>query len=384
MKFEFATTHRIIFGAGTIQQAPALAKTMGRRAMVVTGRNPDRAGPLTTLFRKEGVEFSICHVAGEPTLDLIGRSTESARRDGCDWVVACGGGSAIDAGKAISALLTNPGSLLDYVEMIGKAKPLETAAAPFLAIPTTAGTGSEVTRNAVLTSPEHRAKVSMRHPLMLPRVALIDPELMCSLSPELTASTGLDALTQLIEPLVCTRANPLTDGFCREGLPRAARSLRRACGEPNFLPAREDMALASLLGGMALANAGLGAVHGFASPIGGMFPAPHGAVCAALLPHAMEVNLTRLQATAGSSAGLERFAEVARLLLGQREATARDGVRWVADLCRDLRIPPLREYGIGSEHVPALVEWAATTNSMKVNPAALTREDMAAILQRAI
>ena len=384
MKFEFATTQRIIFGAGTLQQAPAVAKTMGRRGLLVTGQNLERSAPLVAHFQKAGTEFTRFQVPNEPTLDLIRQGIELAKRDRCDWVVACGGGSALDAGKAISALLTNPGDLLEYVEMIGKAKPLEKAAAPFLAIPTTAGTGSEVTRNAVLTSPEHRAKVSLRHPLMLPQVALVDPELMCSLSPELTASTGLDALTQLIEPMVCTRANPVTDGFCREGLPRAARSLRRACEEPNHIAAREDMALASLLGGMALANAGLGAVHGFASPIGGMFPAPHGAVCAALLPHVMEVNLSRLEAAAGSDTALKRFDEVARLLLGRSSATAKEGVRWVTDLCRELRVPPLREFGIKREHLAAIVEWAAGTNSMKVNPAPLTKEDLTTILARAI
>ena len=384
MRFEFATTSRIVFGAGTVQQAGVIAKTLGARPLLVAGRTLGRAERLLDSLQQAGVECSLIHIVGEPTTDHVARGLEAARQNRCDFVISCGGGSVIDAGKAIAALLTSSGSLFEYLEIVGQGKTLENEPAPFLAIPTTAGTGAEATRNAVLASPEHAVKVSLRSPLMLPRVALIDPELSCSLPPELTASTGLDALTQLIEPLVCTRANPVSDGFCREGLPRIARSLRRACEAPDFLPARTDLAMASLLSGMALANSGLGVVHGFAAPIGGMFPAPHGAVCAALLPHAMEINLARLRATAGSAASIERYVEVAQLLTNRRSATAEDGVQWVAELCGDLRIPPLRRYGVAAEHIPVLVERAAKANSMKANPAALTREDLIALLKRSI
>ena len=226
------------------------------------------------------------------------------------------------------------GELLDYVEIIGRGQALTKPSAPFIAIPTTAGTGSEVTRNAVLASPEHRVKVSLRSPLMLARVALVDPELTYDLPPALTASTGLDALTQLIEPFVCLRANPMTDGLCVEGMRRAARSLRVAFTDGQNKSAREDMAVASLFGGLALANAGLGAVHGFAGPIGGMFPAPHGAVCAALLPHVMTANIRALRQRAPGSEALRRYDKVARLLTGstqQRRMTAWNGsVNWSA------------------------------------------------------
>ena len=242
-------------------------------------------------------------VAGEPEISTVEQGVALAKKGNCELVIGIGGGSAMDAAKAIAAMLANEGELLDYLEIIGRGKALTKPSAPFIAIPTTAGTGSEVTRNAVLSSPEHKLKVSLRSPLMLARVAIVDPELTCDLPPALTASTGCDALTQLIEPFVCARANPMTDGLCVEGIRRAARSLRTAFHDGQNKSAREDMAVASLFGGLALANAGLGAVHGFAGPIGGNFPAPHGAVCAALLPHVMAANIRALrQRAAGSEA----------------------------------------------------------------------------------
>ena len=233
-------------------------------------------------------------------------------RANCDLIIGLGGGSAIDTGKAIAALLTNAGDPLDYLEVIGRGQALTDAPAPFIAIPTTAGTGAEVTRNAVLASPEHRVKVSLRSPLMLPRVALVDPELTYGLPPAITASTGLDALTQLIEPFVSIRANPLTDAICRDGMRRAARSLRRAYEEGTMLPPARTWP-ASLFGGLALANAGLGAVHGFAGPLGGLFPAPHGVICARLLPLIVEANVRALQERKPNTSVLQRYAEVARL-----------------------------------------------------------------------
>jgi alcohol dehydrogenase class IV len=270
---------------------------------------------------------------------------------------------------------------------------LRQASLPFIAIPTTAGTGAEVTRNAVLAAPQHRVKVSLRSPLMLPTVALVDPELTYDLPPALTASTGLDALTQLIEPFTCNRANPLTDAICREGMMRAARSLRVAFNNGRNVVAREDMALAGLFGGLTLANAGLGAVHGFAAPIGGMFNAPHGAVCAALLPRVMAANLQALRITspAGSqrsrdTAGvsLRRYDEVAQIVTGNSSATADDGVRWVSELVKELNIPGLSAYGIGAEHVAELVAKAVNASSMKANPVALTPEELSGVLRASL
>jgi alcohol dehydrogenase class IV len=309
---------------------------------------------------------------------------QAARDQAADVIVGFGGGAAIDTGKAISALLTNPGDPLDYLEIIGAGKPLVNPAAPYIAIPTTAGTGAEVTMNAVLAAAEQRLKVSLRHPSMLPRIALVDPTLTYTLPPAITASTGMDALTQVIEPFVSNKANPLTDALCREGIKRAGRSLRRAYQHPDDPIAREDMALASLFGGLALANAKLGAVHGFASPIGGMFPAPHGAVCAVLLPHVMEANIRALEMREGASSTLRRYDEIAQILTGDQTARALDGARWVRALTADLSIPPLSTYGITRDDLPVIAEKAASASSMQGNPVKLTHDELIAILSAAL
>jgi len=384
MRFEFVTANRIIFGTGTLREVGPVAAEMGRRALVLTGRSTARAQPLLDLLAAHGLESTIFPVAGEPTIDLIRQGTQHARQTGCDFVIGLGGGSVLDAGKAIAALMTNPGDLMDYLEVIGHGHKLTNASAPYIAIPTTAGTGAEVTRNAVLGAPEHQVKVSLRSPLMLPRVALVDPELTYGLPPDVTASTGLDALTQVMEPYVSHRANPLTDLLCREGLKMVARSLRRVYEDGSDAAAREDMALASLYGGLALANAGLGAVHGFAAPIGGMFPAPHGAVCARLLPVVMDANVSALRTRQPASAALRRYDEVAQLLTGKPNATATDGIAWVRELCRDLQVPSLASYGISEADFSALIGKAAAASSMQANPIQLNSEEMRGILAQAL
>jgi alcohol dehydrogenase class IV len=383
MRFEFATAARIIFGPGTLKEVGPIAGSFGRRAFVVTGRDFGRSARLLGLLAAEGVTATTLAVPGEPSTDLVVQGIREARAAGCELVIGFGGGSALDAAKAIAVLLGNDGELLDYLEVIGRAKALPAPGVPCVAIPTTAGTGAEVTRNSVLASPEHRVKVSLRSPHLLPRVALVDPELTHDLPPAITAATGLDALTQLIEPYLCNRANPVVDALCVEGIRRVARSLRRAFADGREGDAREDLAMASLLGGLALANAGLGAVHGFAAPIGGMFPAPHGAVCAALLPHVMAMNLRALRERQPGSHVLGRFGEIARLLTGRPQATAEDGLAWVQGLCAGLGLAPLRQFGLAESDVPAVVEKAAQASSMKANPIALTVPELTEILQRA-
>jgi len=384
MNFEFATATRIIFGAGAVSQVGATAKHFGRRALVVTGRDLRHAEKLLASLSASGIGAATFAVAGEPEIATVETGAAFAKKENCEFVISLGGGSVIDAGKAIAAVLTNDGELLDYLEIIGRGKALAQPPAPFIALPTTAGTGAEVTRNAVLASPAHKLKVSLRSPLMLPRVAVIDPELTYDLPPALTASTGLDALTQLIEPFVCRRVNPMTDSFCAEGLHRAARSLREAVVNGRRESAREDMALASLFGGLALANAGLGAVHGFAGPIGGAFPAPHGAVCAALLPHVMAANLRAMRARDPESFALPRFYRIAHLLTGNPHATADAGVEWVQKLVAELPVPRLGTYGLREEHVADLVAKAANASSMKANPIELTPDELAHLLRRAL
>jgi alcohol dehydrogenase class IV len=380
MRFEFATAGRIVFGEGAIGEVGSAAAAMGRRALVVTGARREPSALLAASLAASAVSCVPFTVEGEPSVDQMRDGAHFARQEGCELVVAMGGGSALDAGKALAALMANTGDVLDYLEVVGRGQALERQAAPMIAIPTTAGTGSEVTRNAVLASTEHGVKASLRSASMLPRMALLDPALTWGLPRAITASTGLDALTQLIEPYVCTRANPMTDLYCVEGMRRASVALPRAFADGDDREARRDMAWASLLGGLSLANAGLGAVHGFAAPIGGMFPAPHGAVCAALLPHATEVNVRALRQRAPGSEALRRYDEVARLITGDPHAAAADGVRWIGELCERLEIPPLRTYGVTPEHFAGLVEKAAKASSMKANPIVLTADELTEIL----
>lgn len=302
---------------------------------------------------------------------------------GCDVGISVGGGSAIDAGKAIAAIATNGGEPLDFVEVVGTGRAIANAPLPFIAVPTTAGTGSEVTRNAVLGSTEHGVKASLRSPLLLPRVALVDPELTYQLPPAITASTGLDALTQLIEPYVSARANPLTDSICVEGMRHIAGALRRAYKDVADLEARREMAIASLFGGLALANAGLGVVHGFAAPLRGSFKAPHGALCAALLPYGLAANIAALRARAPQHPALERYGVIARILTGRNEASAEDGIEWVQALCAELNVPALRAWGITEADLPGIFEQAACASSMRSNPLPLTREELLALVAAA-
>ncbi len=384
MHFEFATANRVMFGFGALAEVGELAKEFGMQALVVTGSDPDRAAPLLSILNDEGLKSTVFPVPCEPTVAIAKEGTRIAHETACDLVIGFGGGSALDAGKAIAVLAKNGNDPLDFLEVIGRGKPLTNPPLPFIAIPTTAGTGSEVTRNAVLASKEHRVKVSLRSREMLPRAALVDPELTLSVPPSITASTGLDALTQVIEPYLSNRRNPLTDGICREGMRRAAQSLQRAYKNGKDIEARTDMSLASLMGGLALANAGLGAVHGFAGPFGGMFDAAHGAICAALLPHVMAINLQAIR-TQNSSVDLTaRFDEIGRLLTGNPAAVGEDGVTWLMNLCQTMEVPSLGNYGLTHADFPALIEKAIVSSSMVGNPVLLTEEAMAEILDRAM
>jgi len=384
MRFEFSTPTRILFGPGAVREVAPAAKALGERALVVAGRDPERAGPLVEHLRTQGVAVTVFSVPGEPTIERVRGGVERARETDCVLVVGFGGGSVLDAGKAVAALLTNGGDPLDYLEVIGKGRALVRPSAPYIAIPTTAGTGAEVTRNAVLASPEHYLKASLRSDFMSPRLAVVDPELTLTLPPAVTASTGLDALTQLVEPFVSVGANPLTDTLCKDGMARVTRSLRRAWADGRNAAAREDMALASLFGGLALANAKLGVVHGCAAVLGGRYPAPHGAVCARLLPVVMAANVAALHERSPGAPTLRRYEEVARILTGRPEATIADGIRWVQALCAEFGIPPLGRHGVVASDVPAVVAEAQRASSTKGNPIQLTDEELADILRQAL
>jgi alcohol dehydrogenase class IV len=384
LRFEFATAGRIVFGPGTISELGALARAFGRRAFVVTGRDKIRHAGAINDLEGAGLNCTLFGVAGEPTVDLVRDGCVLFRASGCELLIAIGGGSAMDAGKAIAALASNPDDVLEYLEVVGKGRPLTRTPFPTVAVPTTAGTGAEVTRNAVLGSSEHRVKASLRSPMMLPRVAIVDPQLTAGLPPAVTASTGLDALTQLIEPYVSTRANPVTDLFCLDGLRAVRRNLERAYNNGADGAARAGMSYASLLGGLALANAGLGVVHGFAAPIGGMFDAPHGAVCAAILPYGMEANIRALRERDPDGGGLARYRKIAQVLTEDPEAIPEDGAEWVRNLVGRLKIPGLARYGIGPAHVESIVVKASNASSMKANPVELTVAALQRVLERAI
>jgi alcohol dehydrogenase class IV len=381
MSFEFATAGRIIFGAGRSAELPGLVAELGSRVLVCTGASPARDGRLVSGLRLPNAIFP---VAGEPTIELVRAGLAAAYDHHADVVAAIGGGSVIDTAKAVAMLLGNGGDPLDYLEVVGSGRSITQPAVPCVAVPTTAGTGAEVTANAVLASPAHGIKASLRSPLMIPRVALVDPGLTVSCPPAVTAASGLDALTQCLEPFVSVRSNPLTDGLAREGLRRAATGLRAAYTEGSDLGARANMAVCSLLGGIALANAKLGAIHGLAGVIGGTAHVPHGMACAALLAPVTEANVQALRSAQPDNPVLDRYTEAARLLTGKPSASIEDGLAWIRETVALLAVPRLAAFGIRPEDVDDIAARAAQSSSIRGNPVALRHGDLRAILLQAL
>jgi alcohol dehydrogenase class IV len=389
--FSFATAGRIVFGEGEAKHLArhlaSILPTNGRRSkrcLIVTGSKEERAQPVLDALEAGSFSCQLVTVSGEPRFEDAKEAVDAGRQVGAEFVIGCGGGSAIDLAKATSALLANQWEIMDYVEVIGLGRPLSVPALPCIAIPTTSGTGAEVTKNAVLGSPEHRVKVSLRHDSMLPRLAVVDPELTHSVPADVTAATGLDALTQCIEPYLSCLSNPLTDGIALRGIELGAKSLLRAFADGTDREARADMSLCSLFGGLALANAKLGAVHGFAGPFGGMFKSPHGAVCARLLPPVLRTNLAALRERAPLHPALARFDVLARVVTGNRDAKAEDGIAWVDELAARLKVPALREYGMSEDAIDELVEKAARASSMKGNPLVLNQAELERVVLDAL
>ena len=377
----------IRFGAGRVRELPGIMTGLGiARAMVVTGRTPHRAGSMRRALRDAGVDSVVLPVAGEPSVQTVRDGVAAVLEAGCDGVLGFGGGSALDVAKAVAVLVPTGADPLDHLEVIGRGRPIERAGLPCVAVPTTAGTGSEVTRNAVLAG--DGVKASLRSPSMLPRAAVVDPDLLAGLPPETIAAGGADALAQLVEPFLSARANPFTDALARDGLRRSARSLARAhrvgLDGDGAADLREDLALASLLGGLCLANAGLGVVHGIAGPAGGRFGAPHGVLCAALLAPATAVNVRAMSERAPKHPALARMPELAALLTGDPEATGVDALAWLARLRTDLGVPGLGHYGVDRSDVPALVSAARRASSTRANPIELTDAEMSDIVMQAL
>jgi alcohol dehydrogenase class IV len=384
MRFDFMTANRIVFGEGVIRDIAPSFPNLGAHALIVTSREGADPQSLVNLLEPLGMNPLVFPVSGEPTVESVKMGREFALTHEIDLVIAFGGGSVIDTGKAIAVLMTNPGEPTDYLEVVGLGKPLSQPGTALIAIPTTAGTGSEVTRNAVIGVPEQKVKVSLRSPYLLPKLALIDPEFTYSLPPSVTASTGMDALAQVLEPFVSRRANPLVDLYAQEGLARAGRSLLIAYREPASVAARGDMSFTSLLGGLSLANAGLGAVHGFASPIGGMFNSPHGAICARMLPAVVEVNVRALQAREPGSAAIGKYQKAATLLTGKETAGVQEMIEWLNWLCEELKIPRLSQMGIRQADFTLIAANASTASSMQTNPIRLQDEELMEILEKSL
>jgi alcohol dehydrogenase class IV len=381
VSFEFATAGRITVGPGRAQELPLVLAGLGSRFLVVTGADPARHNTLLASLDRAAAVFP---VAAEPTVELVRAAVAVARAQGVDVIAAIGGGSVIDTGKAVAMLLGNGGDPLDYLEVVGSGQAITRPAVPCVAVPTTAGTGAEVTANAVLAVPSHRIKASLRSPLMIPRVALVDPLLTVSCPPPVTAASGLDALTQCLEPFVSVQATPLTDGLAREGLRRAGTGLRAVYADGGDLAARADMATCSLLGGMALANAKLGAVHGLAGVIGGTADVPHGLACAALLAPVIEANVRAARLSPSGADVLERYTEAAALLTRQSDASVEDGLAWIRETLTLLQVPGLAAFGLGPQQADDIAAKALVSSSMKGNPVPLSHADLKAILLQAL
>ena len=381
MSFDFSTAGRVVFGSGRTAELPALVQGLGSHALVCTGSRPDRHRALVAALPMAAEVFT---VIGEPTLDLARDAADTARTHGSDIVVAIGGGSVLDLGKAVAMLLGNGGDPMDYLEVIGRGQPITQPSVPCVAVPTTAGTGAEVTENAVLASPENGRKASLRSAFMVPRIAVIDPLLTLGCPPTVTAASGLDALTQCLEPFVSPQATPLTDALAREGLRRAAIGLRAAYVDGADRTARTDMALCSLLGGMSLANAKLGAVHGFAGVIGGMVDAAHGAICAALLVSVIEVNVRALRARDAAHPALGRYREAAILLTRRNDASIEDGIDWLRQTIAVLGIPGLAALGVRPVTADDIVAKTRLASSTRGNPITLTDDELQEALHRSM
>ena len=384
MKFEFMTANRIIVESGGIDKLGELTKPFGNHVLLACRSNSSSTDKAIRMLEQAGLKVTPAFVKGEPTVDALNQTLTIAKKNNVDVVVSVGGGSVLDTGKMIAALMTNEGDIMDYVEVIGKGMPLTKPSLPFIAVPTTSGTGAEVTKNGVVSSVEHHLKVSLRSPYMLADVVLIDPQLTISVPKNITASTGLDALTQVIEPYVSNHANPITDAFAIEGLKRIARSLKTAYDYPDDIQAREDMAVGSLFGGLALANAKLGAVHGFAGVLGGMYTIPHGIVCARLLPYVVKANIQALKEREPQHPSLLKFDEIAKIVADNPSATALDSVSWLEELCTYFEIPALSTFDIHKKDFDDIVEKSKQSSSMKGNPIVLTDDELKNILKQAL
>jgi len=376
--FQFMTSTRIIFGEGALQSSLSVINQYGYSVLLVTGKNTDRASPILHYIKQQNMRYQHVAISGEPNITMIEETALVGRKFKPDMVIAMGGGSVLDMGKALAAVIPNQGDVYDYVEVVGRNVPLKSKPIPFIAIPTTASTGSEVTRNAVLRSGQDQVKVSLRSPDMLADVAIIDPTLTYGTDKFTSGRGAMDAFTHLMEAYVCGDPNPLTDMICEEGLRRLSASILPACLQDNY-KARSDISFAAMLGGMAITNAKLGAAHGLASALGGKLDAPHSIITARLAPFVMQENINAAK-RAGRSDVLHRYSKIAQILTGRVNACREDAILWTKMMLEKLAIPKLNTFGVCATSFDMVAEDALKSVAIKGNPLPLTQERLTYIL----
>ncbi|MDC5821406.1 iron-containing alcohol dehydrogenase [Vibrio europaeus] len=378
--FQFMTSTRIIFGEGALQSSLSVINQYGYSVLLVTGKNTDRASAILHYIKQQNMRYQHVAISGEPNITMIEETALVGRKFKPDMVIAIGGGSVLDMGKALAAVIPNQGDVYDYVEVVGRNVPLKSTPIPFIAIPTTASTGSEVTRNAVLRSGQDQVKVSLRSPDMLADVAIIDPTLTYG-TDKLTSGRGaMDAFTHLMEAYVCGDPNPLTDMICEEGLRRLSQSILPACLQDDY-KARANLSFAAMLGGMAITNAKLGAAHGLASALGGKLDAPHSVITGRLAPFVMTENIKAAK-QAGRGDVLYRYSKVAQILTGRVNACRDDAILWVNMMLEKLALPKLDSFGICTTSFEEVADDALKSVAIKGNPLPLTKERLTYILRQ--
>jgi alcohol dehydrogenase class IV len=389
MHFTIARLPRVEFGSGSISRLPVILRQYGTQVLVVTGArsflNSTHWPALTKLLNDAGLSYEVLQVDGEPSPALVDDAVRAFGKRHLDAVLGIGGGSALDAAKAVAGLLKSGNSVMDHLEGVGPELPYLGPATPFVAVPTTAGTGSEATKNAVLSRHGHDGfKKSFRDDKLVAEYAVIDPDLLATCPPNIIAANGMDAFTQLLESYVSTKANPFTDALAVSGMEAARDSLLpwfERTGEAS--ENRSRMAYAALLSGITLAQVGLGSVHGLAAPLGAFFPIPHGVACGTLLAEATRVNLQAMQARTPDTPARSRYAEVGRLLTGhpmKDEEAIQALLTTLEDWTRRLELPRLGTYGIGEGDIDHIVA-NSRGSSMKTNPIVLTDDEVGRIIR---
>lgn len=372
--FGLLTPGKILFGRGRATEAPPLIAHFGKRVFITHGHSPERGLWLDRALKAQGCSVLTHSCPSEPTLEQLTKALAIARDFNAEAVVAIGGGSAIDLGKAVAALLPAEEDPVEHLEVVGKGLPLNSAPIPFVAMPTTSGTGAEATKNAVIGIPSHRRKVSLRDDRMIAQLAIVDPALTDATPRDVTLASGLDAITQVIEPYLCKAASPFTDAICRPAIPAGIAALL-ALMEGEYEDARDALAWVSLAGGIALTNSGLGAVHGLAGVIGGVTNAPHGAICGALLPHILRMHARRHNAEAPTATCVAEVSSWLSAAFG-----AGDGIGALETWAHESGLSRLSQLGLSPLDHEEVVKAALLSSSMKADPTCPTSADLADIL----